>query len=82
MRTYEKALESKKMEAKDLIWPLEVTFWPLLDFIIETREKQIKNKKGPKMFSRGHMRSLASTFLDSKAFSHVLIGSPLLRIRF
>ena len=28
MRTYEKAFETKKVEAKDLIWPLEVILDP------------------------------------------------------
>ena len=34
------------------------------------------------MSSGGHLRGLASIFLDSEAFSHVLLYSPLVQIRF
>ena len=37
MRTCEKALESKKVEAKDLIWPLEVIFGPFSTTFLKHR---------------------------------------------
>ena len=37
MRTCEKALESKKVEAKDLIWPPEVIFGPFLTMLMKQR---------------------------------------------
>ena len=38
MRTCEKALESKKVEAKDLIWPLEVIFGPFSTTLLNQRK--------------------------------------------
>ena len=38
MRTCEKALESKKVEAKDLIWPLEVIFGPFSTTLLKQRK--------------------------------------------
>ena len=37
MRTCEKALESKKVEAKDLIWPPEVIFGPFWTMLLKQR---------------------------------------------
>ena len=37
MRTCEKAFESKKVEAKDLIWPLEDIFGPFLTTLLKQR---------------------------------------------
>ena len=37
MRTCEKALESKKVEAKVLIWPLEVIFGPFWTTLLKQR---------------------------------------------
>ena len=37
MRRCEKALESKKVEAKDLIWPLEVIFGPFPTTLLKHR---------------------------------------------
>ena len=70
MRTCEKALESKKVEAKDLIWPPEVIFGPFWTMLLKKKVVDISapqnliSTNGLPM--RTYEKALKSTKMEAK----------------